>query len=136
MATRKQTHKITTRGFTLIELMITVAILSIITAIAIPAYNGYIAEARISTARSNIDSLRLFLEDYRLDNDCYTVNCGSSTTYTGIANIENVYGWNPRHDDSDLEYVLSVTNTTYTVNAYYSDGWVNCDQNSSCSSSN
>lgn len=136
MATTKHILKIKTLGFTLIELMITVAILSIIAAIAIPAYNGYITEARLSTARSNIDSLKLFLEDYRLDNDCYTVNCGSSTTYTGITNIENVYGWNPRHDDSDLDYVLSVTNTTFSVNAYYSDGWVNCNQNSSCSSSN
>ncbi len=60
--------------------MITVAILSVIVAIAIPAYNGYITEARLSTARSNMDSLRLFLEDHRLDNGTYVGDSGASNT--------------------------------------------------------
>ena len=122
-------------GFTLIELMIAVAIISVIAAIAIPAYNGYINEARFATARSNIDSLRLYLEDYRLDNDCYTINCGSNTTYTGESAINNAYGWSPRQDDSDFTYILSVTNTSFTVNAAFTGGWVSCNQNTNCSSS-
>jgi len=126
---------ISNKGFTIIELMITVAIISVIAAIAIPAYRGYVIEAQLSTARSNIDSLRLFLEDYRLDNDCYSVNCAASGSYSGISSIENVYGWNPRHEDSDLDYALSVTTNTFTVNASFSGGWVSCDQNTNCSSS-
>ena len=42
-------------GFTLIELMIVVAIIAILAAIAIPAYNSYIKEARLAKVTSHFD---------------------------------------------------------------------------------
>ena len=55
-------------GFSLIELMMVVAILSLIAGIAIPVYNGYVTEARMGKMIMDIRAMDIPLKDYVVEN--------------------------------------------------------------------
>ena len=58
-------------GFTLVELIIVVAIISILASIAIPAYNGYVETSKRSDAQASLMALAIAQEKYRASNPKY-----------------------------------------------------------------
>lgn len=94
-----------TRGFTLIELVIAVAIVAILAAIAMPSYEQTLQRSRRSEAREALSDFAARQEQYFLDNKSY------STTVSALgrsATTENGY------------YVISVPAAnalTYTLRA-------------------
>jgi prepilin-type N-terminal cleavage/methylation domain-containing protein len=56
------------RGLTLLETMLTLALLGILAAIAIPAYDGYLTRANIARAEADLRELALRITRYELDN--------------------------------------------------------------------
>lgn len=59
------------RGFTLIELLIVVAIVGILSAVALPMYTAYIAQGKVVEAQSALTSARVAMEQFYQDHRAY-----------------------------------------------------------------
>ena len=69
-----------TGGFTLIEVVITVGIVAILAAIAIPAYGTYVMRGRIPEATSTLGAKQVEMEQFFQDNRTYASAPGCSNT--------------------------------------------------------
>lgn len=70
------------KGFTLIELMIVVAIIAILSAIAIPSYSDYVRRSKITDAIATLAGMRVKMEQYYQDNRTYVGACAAGTVAT------------------------------------------------------
>ncbi len=59
------------RGFTLVELLLTVAVVGILAAVAIPAYSAYIVRGQRSAAKAALELAAQYLERNYTANGCY-----------------------------------------------------------------
>ncbi len=93
------------KGFTLIELMIVIAIVAVLAAVALPAYQDYVLRGKLSEAYGELAAMRTKLESYYLDNRTYVGACATGTVAPLPAGKYFTYS------------CPTLTATTYTVQA-------------------
>ena len=101
------------KGFTLIELMITVAIVGILAAIALPAYSQYIARGKRAEVRAEVLRGEGWLERFNTENNRYD-SSAVPTTNPGFAAR---FGPVPSTGSANYTMTLVVTSTAYTITA-------------------
>ena len=77
------------RGFTLLEVMIAMAIVAILAAIAIPSYAEYLRRSRVTEAFATLSGMRIKMEQYFQDNRTYVGACVATTIAPAPADSVN-----------------------------------------------
>lgn len=110
------------RGFTLIELMMVVAILGIVASIAMPAYTEYVKKGRRSAAQSHLMEIAQRQQQYLLDARAYasTLTTLGVTTPTEVSNYYTI-----KVDVTDAPPTFTITATAQGSQA--SDGNLTLD---------
>lgn len=97
-AQRSSPRRSTLRGFTLIELMITVAIVAILARVALPAYLDYAKRGKLTEAFNQLSGASLSMAQFYQDNRTYVgATCPSAT--------------------SNFTYSCTLAATSYTITA-------------------
>lgn len=113
----QQTNNKKSLGFTLIELMIVVAIIGIITGIALPSYQEHLKSGRRTDATAMMSGFAQAMEKHFTEHSTYTSAISGSAPDAPIASV--YYSQTPA-DGSTKYYDLkvhAVSNTTYTLRA-------------------
>lgn len=84
------------QGWTLVELMITVAIIGVLAAIAVPSYHSYISTSQTGAAKQNAITLLGFEDTYFYENDTYLAG---EYTPGGVDTLTAALEWNPTGDN-------------------------------------
>jgi type IV pilus assembly protein PilA len=98
-------------GFTLIELMIVIAIIGILAAIAIPQFSAYRTRSYNSAAQSDLRNMATAQEAYYVDESKY------SSDWEGLA--DGTYGY---QQSTNVTISTAGTVTDYTISAYHISG--------------
>ncbi len=93
------------KGFTLIELMIVVVIVSILSVIVLPAYSNYVKRGRIAEATTNLSGLRVSMEQYYQDNRTYLNGAACGAVMPTAPAVQS------------FAFTCAATANTYTITA-------------------
>jgi len=102
------------KGFTLTELMIVIAILGILSSIAIPMYRGYISNSKKGEAKANLETIRLLEEQFFADSRTYLAGADTIALTNATTGLP---GFQPERDPNNSTDPFHRLHYTYKVEA-------------------
>lgn len=121
------------RGFTLVELAIVVAIVGVLSVMAVVGYRKITLSAKISEAQNMISAIRIAQEDYKVERGTYA-SLGTSTWCPSPGTTQVKTGWNtacdggtgtwaklPVHVDGPVQFGYQTVATGATLPTF---GWI------------
>ncbi|SHM06155.1 type IV pilus assembly protein PilE [Rhodanobacter sp. OK091] len=127
-------HQLRSAGFTLVELMIVVAIIAVLAAIALPTYTSYITKTRRTAAKGCLSEYANYMERYyttnlRYDQDTQTTPVQNSLTLAGLDCAT------PQRTGNDYGYSFpsgAASVSTYTIQAVPISGSAQAKRDTLC----
>ncbi len=97
------------RGFSLIEVLIVIGVISILAAVALPSYRNYVLRGKVAEATSQLSATRVKLEQWFQDNRSY---CANSASCPGACPASAL------PDATNAKYFTYADNNTCSTTAY------------------
>lgn len=104
------------RGFTLIEIMVTVSIILILSSIGVPIYRGYLDDSKITLAKQNLNSIYLAETNYFYENNEYYLS-GTTCGDHNILIINNLFQGQKIIGNDYFEFCIINNNDGYKAKA-------------------
>ena len=106
------------KGFSLVELLVVVAILGILSVVGTLAYNGYVSKARRSSAENAMMQIALAQTEYYSNIGLYFITTSTCTVDTSNS-IENILfdGGDIITDESGYQMCIEIVGSNYEITA-------------------
>jgi len=94
-------------GFSLVELMVTIAIAAVLSGVAVSVYLGYVSSSRESAMLQVMQSVKIYEEDRRVRLGEYVEGSYDPSNPSVSGGLATTLGWNPADPDPDISILAA-----------------------------